>query len=238
MIEASVDLPAPFSPSSAIASPGRTSSLTSLRTVIGPYFLPMPRRERPPTLRSDGSCEAVMTAAPARSGRGGGAPPTPLVLRMLVDETRDVVLRRQRRVLKLLRRQLVALHQRDRRVEAHAAHLLRLLRGGDVEHAVLEGLQRRRVAIEAGHPDVMIGVGDLDRLRRAERQRIGLAEDDGRLRVRLKQVGGQLEAFVLVPTLAPEFADDLDVGIVLKCDAAAFRPVDFGGRALLSVDNQ
>ena len=123
-------------------------------------------------------------------------------------------------------------------VEAHAAHLLRLLRGGDVEDAILEGLQRRRVAIEAGHPDVMIGVGDLNRLRRAERQRIGLPEDDARLRVRLQQVGGQLEAFVLVPAFAPEFADDLDVGIVLECDAAAFRPVDFGGRALLSVDDQ
>src|ERR1700728_1255562 len=135
MIEASVDLPAPFSPSSAIASPGRTSRLTSLRTVIGPYFLPMPRRDRPPTLRSDGSCGAVMTAALARSGRREDAPPAPLVSRMLVDEAGDVVLRRQRRVLKLLRRQLVALYERNCRLEAHATHLLRLLRGGDVEDA-------------------------------------------------------------------------------------------------------
>ena len=85
--------------------------------------------------------------------------------------------------------------------------------GGDIEDAVLEGLQRRRAAIEASDPDVMVGVGDLDRLRRAERQSIGLPEDDARFRVRLKQVGGQLEALVLVPAFAPEFADDLDVGM-------------------------
>ena len=135
---------------------------------------------------------------------------------MLLDEAGDVVLRRQRRVLKLLGRQFVALYERDRRVEAHAAHLLRLLGGGNIEDAVLEGLQRSRIAIEASDPDVMVGIGDLDRLRGAERQRVGLPEDDGRLRVRLKQVGGQLEALVLVPAFAPEFADDLNVGIVLE----------------------
>jgi hypothetical protein len=48
----------------------------------------------------------------------------------------------------------------------------------------------------------------------------------------------ELEAFVLMPLLAPQLADHLDVGIVLERDGAAFRPVDFRSRALLSVDDQ
>jgi hypothetical protein len=48
----------------------------------------------------------------------------------------------------------------------------------------------------------------------AKRQRVRLAEDDVCLGVRLQQILRQLEAFVLMPTLAPELSDNFDAWVI------------------------
>lgn len=96
-------------------------------------------------------------------GAGVRRPPFSL-LRMLGDEAFDVLFGCERRGQQLLSRHLLAFDQLDRRLDRHAAHLLRLLGGGDVEHSVLQRCERRRVAVEARDPDLMVGIGDLDRL--------------------------------------------------------------------------
>src|SRR4030095_3416836 len=93
MMLETVDLPAPFSPSSATTSPGLTSKLASGSTWLGPELLQMPCRESTAgaALHSTGGLWAVMIYAECSSGMGR-------------DELLDVVLCRQRRVLQLFGR--------------------------------------------------------------------------------------------------------------------------------------
>src|SRR6185369_5184896 len=126
----------------------------------------------------------------------------------------------------------------DRRIDAHAAHLLGLLGRSRVEYALLQGSEGRRVAVEAGDPDMLVGMRHLDRLSRAKRERVGLAEDQAGIWMGLQQVLGQGEALILVPLLAPKLADDLDIRVVRKRFAATLGAIDLWRRALLTVDDQ
>src|ERR671910_889247 len=106
MMLETVDLPAPFSPSRATSSPGRMSKPISCRTLTGPKLLVMPESTSPPV--SPELAALVIDGGP-RSG-------------MLLDELLDVLLRRQRGVLQLVGRQLLAGNELDGRVDRKAAH--------------------------------------------------------------------------------------------------------------------
>ena len=139
--------------------------------------------------------------------------------------------------MQLLGRHLLAGAELDRALDGHPAHQLSLLRGGDVEDAVLQRLERRGVAVEAGEPDFCDGVGHLDRLRRAERERVGLAEDDADVRMGLQHVLHELEALVLAPDVRILLRHDLDARVGSDDLRAALHAVDLGRGALLAVDD-
>ena len=98
---------------------------------------------------------------------------------MLGDELLDIVLGGQRRVLQLLGRNGLAGDELDRRSRRPAGPCLCVCCVAVTSKTPsFSAFERRDVAVEAGDPDLVAEIGDLDRLRRAERQRVGLAEDD------------------------------------------------------------
>jgi hypothetical protein len=80
-----------------------------------------------------------------------------------------------------------------------AAHLLRLLCRRYVEDALAQRFESRGVAIEAANHDLLRRIGDLDRLRGAEGEAVGLGEHDRNVRICLQHILHDLEAFVLAP---------------------------------------
>ena len=82
----------------------------------------------------------------------------------------------------------------------------------------------------------MIRTGDFDGLRGSESKCVRLPPDDIDLWMSLQQVLRELEALILMPLLAPELTDDLDVGEVLERLCTSFGAVHLWGRALLTVD--
>jgi len=156
---------------------------------------------------------------------------------MVGDEAGHVFLGRQGRIEKLYRRHRLAGDELDGICNRLAAHLLRLLRGCHVEHALAQRLECRGVAVKTADDDLLGGIADLDGLRGAERKSVGLCEDDGDIRIGLQHVLHDLEAFVLEPVIGILFGDDLHIRIGLQRFRATLGAVELGRRALLAVDD-
>src|SRR4051794_33347188 len=189
-----VDLPAPFSPSSAITSPRRTSKSTPCSACTPGKLLLIP------DMRRRGSTGAVRRTSwrrwgsPAGPGSGGRllhlVEPLGLVEIGLGDDDR----RQQDEVLVGL---LLALEIVDHDVHGLAALAARELLDGSGERAVADRGQRFRQGVEADDLDLALQVARLDGLQGAERHVVVGGDDHvGRARHAGEQRLGDREALV------------------------------------------
>ena len=156
---------------------------------------------------------------------------------MVLQELLDVILGRQHAFHRLVRIDFLAGQQLGHGIDRHAAHREGRLRHGGVERAVLHALQTADVAVVTDDPDLVIRLRQLDRLCGAQRDTVGLAEDDRNGRIALQHVLCELVAFVSRPALGPLILRDLDVRASLQAFGKALEAVDFRRGTFLAVND-
>src|SRR3954447_464836 len=218
MILPSVDLPAPFSPTSACTSPGRKPTLTSSSARVAPNRLPSPSVSTTGEGTGAPACAPstwiAMSSASANAGSAGPLPSEVRLLleRRLVDEggERSLLVRVHNRRHRLL------LERVDELLEGLLA-----LRDGEVDvvglpDAVAHRLDRLLGASGAGEVHALrVNARVLQSELCARRLLIGVGEQDVDLRVGLERVLHGLQRLIPV-VVAFKRGDDLDVRVLLE----------------------
>src|SRR5215210_3180343 len=238
----SVDLPAPFSPSSATTSPGATSRSMWCNACVAPNRLETLRTTSPDCSAEDRTVLALPVACPishrsiALTFSGAPGRRRSGVLGDVFVCLLRVGLGEQEGLLQLGGWQLLLRGQVKGRLDRQPSHGLSLLHHGGVDLSCADGLQACDVTVEPSDDHLLLDIRVLDGLGGAEGHGVGLPPEDVDVRVGLQHVLGHGERLVLRPVCGL-LRHNLDARVGGQRLSEALLAVDLRRRTDLALQN-
>src|ERR1700689_726780 len=211
----SVDLPAPFSPTSAWTSPVCTSKSTPRRARTPPKDFVMASSRASSAMAHSAGMERAADETPAACSIRCGFRSSEhrLLAIVLVDVLLGDHVGLGEDQLGIVGRE-VTLKRLEADVHGRARHEIGIVETGRAVLTFLDQGERLLLAISGGEHEHVLLAGGFEGLYRAEHHRVVFAEDDVGIGMRLKLVFGSLQTLLLRPR-TPALAKHLKAGVAL-----------------------